>query len=101
MIQFDGKLTVLRLMNWIEKNSENRIRLPELPHIEVESQEEYYKKKAVLESYEENYDKTEIEIDDMINMDFYLGAASGQSVSYSSGSGMPSVDEEFGQKIDL
>lgn len=57
-------------MNWIEKNAEIKIRLQEIPHIDLEMQEEYYKRKAILESYEENYDKSEIEIDDLIKMDF-------------------------------
>lgn len=61
---------MLRLMKWIEKNAENKIRLPEIPHISIELHEEYYKKKAILESYEENSAKDDLEIDDLINMDF-------------------------------
>jgi len=57
-------------MKWIEKNSEHKIRLPTLPHIDLATQEDYYIKKSILESYEENFNKTELEIDDMINMDF-------------------------------
>jgi hypothetical protein len=57
-------------MKWIEKNSEHKIRLPSLPHIDLATQEDYYIKKSILESYEENFSKTELELDDMINMDF-------------------------------
>lgn len=57
-------------MKWVEKLSEIRIRLPEIPHIDLEMQEEYYKKKAILESYDENMSKTDIEIDDLLNMEF-------------------------------
>jgi hypothetical protein len=57
-------------MKWIEKNCENKIRLPTLPHIDLAMQEDYYKRKSILESYEENFNKSELEIDDMINMDF-------------------------------
>ncbi len=57
-------------MKWIEKNVGNSILLPDLPHINLELQDEYYKKKAVLETYEENTNKDEYEIDDLINMDF-------------------------------
>jgi hypothetical protein len=58
------------MMKWVEKNSEIKIRLPEIPHIELEMQEEYYKKKAILESYDENANKSDLEIDDMLNFDF-------------------------------
>jgi hypothetical protein len=57
-------------MKWVEKNSEIKMRLPDIPHIDLEMQEEYYKKKAILESYEENFNKSDIEIDDMLNMEF-------------------------------
>lgn len=57
-------------MKWIEQNAENRIRLPEVPHIDIELHEEYYKRKAIMEAYEENMSKSETEIDDMIDMDF-------------------------------
>jgi len=57
-------------MKFIEKNANIKIRLPDTPHIYLELQEEYYKKKAVLESYEENYDKNELQIDDLISMEF-------------------------------
>jgi hypothetical protein len=57
-------------MKWIEANVDQRIRLPEVPHIDLEMQEDYYKKKSVLESYEENYNKNDLEIDDLVNMDF-------------------------------
>ena len=57
-------------MKWIEKNVEHRIRLPEIPHIDLELQEDYYKKKSVLESYDENSNKDDYQIDDLINMDF-------------------------------
>jgi len=70
MHEYTGKLTVYRLLKWIEKKANNRILLPELPHIDLELQDEYYKKKAVLESYEENLNKDDFEIDDLINMDF-------------------------------
>ena len=71
-------------MKWIEKNAENKIRLPEIPHITNDLQEEYYKRKSILESYDENINKTDIEIDDLLNMDF-------ESVSA----------EEAERKIDL
>ena len=57
-------------MKWVEKNSEIKIRLPEIPHIDLEIQEEYYKKKAILESYDENMNKTDLELDDLLNMEF-------------------------------
>ena len=38
-------------MKWIEKNSEHKIRLPSLPHIDLATQEDYYIKKSILESY--------------------------------------------------
>lgn len=57
-------------MKFVEKNVNQKIRLPETPHIELEMQEDYYKKKAILESYEENFDKSEFEIDELISMDF-------------------------------
>lgn len=57
-------------MKFVENNSEVKFRLPDTPHIDLEMQEEYYKKKALLESYEENYEKNEFEIDDLISMDF-------------------------------
>ena len=68
--KFDDKLTVFRVLKWIEKNAENKLLLPEIPHIDLELQDEYYKKKSVLESYEENTNKDDFEIDDLINMDF-------------------------------
>jgi hypothetical protein len=57
-------------MKFIEKNVNQKIRLPDTPHIDLELQEEYFKKKAILESYEENFDKDEFEIDELISMDF-------------------------------
>jgi hypothetical protein len=57
-------------MKFIEKNAKQKIRLPDTPHIDLELQEEYYKKKAILESYEENFDKDEYAIDELISMDF-------------------------------
>ena len=57
-------------MKWIEKNSEIKIRLPDIPHIDLEMQEEYYKKKAILESYDENLSKSDLEVDDLLNMEF-------------------------------
>lgn len=68
--EFKVNLTVLRLMKWIESESEIKIRLPEIPHIDLELHEEYYKKKTVLETYDENLNKNYLEIDDMIGMDF-------------------------------
>lgn len=69
-IEFKDNLTVLRLMKWLEHESEIKFRLPEIPHIDLELHEEYYKKKTVLESYDENSNKNDYEIDDMIAMDF-------------------------------
>ncbi len=69
-IEFKDSLTVLRLMKWIENDAEIKFRLPEIPHIDLELHEDYYKKKAVLESYDENMNKNDLEIDEMINMDF-------------------------------
>lgn len=57
-------------MKWVEKNVDNRIRLPEIPHIPIELQEEYYRRKAILESYDENSNKSEIELDDLLKMEF-------------------------------
>ena len=57
-------------MKWIEKNCQLKIRLPSLPHIDIPNHEDYYKRKSILETYEENYNKSELEIDDMIKMDF-------------------------------
>jgi hypothetical protein len=70
MIKYEGKVSVLRILKWIEKNAENRLLLPDLPHIDLELQDEYYTKKATLESYEENLNKDDLEVDDLINMDF-------------------------------
>jgi hypothetical protein len=69
-VYYKERLTVLRLMKWVEKTAEIRIRLPEVPHIDLELQEDYYKKKSVLESYDENASKNDFEVDDLINMDF-------------------------------
>lgn len=57
-------------MKFVEKNANIKTRLPDTPHIDLDLQEDYYKKKAVLESYEENFDKNEFQIDDLISMDF-------------------------------
>jgi hypothetical protein len=57
-------------MKWVEKHVETKIRLPEVPHIDLEMQEEYYKKKSILESYDENLNKSDLELDDLLNMDF-------------------------------
>lgn len=57
-------------MKFVEKNANIKIRLPDTPHIDLDLQEDYYKKKAVLESYQENYEKNEFQIDDLISMDF-------------------------------
>ena len=57
-------------MKWVEKNSQIKIRLPNLPHIDINNHEDYYRRKSILESYEENFYKSELEIDDMIKMDF-------------------------------
>lgn len=66
-------------MKWIEKNVDNRMRLPEIPHIVLELQEEYYKRKSTLENYEENANKDDLEIDDLINIDFETYETSGSS----------------------
>lgn len=57
-------------MKWVEKHSDIRIRLPDIPHIDLEMQEEYYKRKSILESYDENMNKSDLEIDDLLNMEF-------------------------------
>jgi hypothetical protein len=57
-------------MKWIEHEAEVKFRLPEIAHIDLELHEEYYKKKTVLESYDENANKNDYDIDDMISMDF-------------------------------
>lgn len=57
-------------MKFIENNVNQKIRLPDTPHIDLDLQEEYFKKKAILESYEENFEKNEFEIDELISMDF-------------------------------
>lgn len=57
-------------MKFVEKNSKIKFRLPDTPHIDLDLQEDYYQKKAILESYEENTNKNEFEIDDLISMDF-------------------------------
>ena len=69
-VEYKESFTVLKIMKWIENESEIKFRLPEIPHIDLELHEEYYKKKIVLESYDENVNKNDIEIDEMINMDF-------------------------------
>jgi hypothetical protein len=66
-------------MKWIEKNSEIKARLPEIPHVDLEMQEEYYRRKAILESYEENLNKSEIEVDDMLGMEFETVPSSGSA----------------------
>ncbi len=57
-------------MKWIERNTEIKKRLPEIAHIDLEMQEEYYRRKSILESYDENTSKSDVEIDDLLNMDF-------------------------------
>ena len=58
----DEKISTLRLMKFIEMNAEIKIRLPDVPHLDSQLHEDYYSKKLILESYEENYDKNEYEI---------------------------------------
>ena len=67
-------------MKWVENLSEVRIRLPEIPHIDLEMQEEYYKKKSILESYDENANKTDLEIDDLLNMEFEALPSTGNQI---------------------
>jgi hypothetical protein len=67
-------------MKWVENLSEVRIRLPEIPHIDLEMQEEYYKKKSILESYDENANKTDLEIDDLLNMEFETLPSTGNQI---------------------
>ncbi len=59
-------------MKWIEENSEIKLRLPEIPHIANANQEEYYRRKAILETYDENMDKDDMELDDILKMDFEI-----------------------------
>lgn len=70
VVPFDDKVSTLRLMKFAEKNSEIKFRLPDLPHIELDLHESYYEKKSLLETYEENFDKDEFQLDDIIGMDF-------------------------------
>lgn len=69
-IAYNDRLSTYRLLKFIEKNAQIKIRLPDLPHLDPELHEDYYNKKALLESYDENVDKNEFEIDDVINLDF-------------------------------
>lgn len=69
-VLYNEKVSTLRLLKFIEKLAEIKIRLPELPHLEPELHEDYYLKKSVLEGYEENFDKSELQLDDIIDMDF-------------------------------
>lgn len=68
-IIFKQKLSLLRLMKFIESNVDIKVRFPELPHLDLSLHDEYYNKKALLESYDENFGKDDFEIDDIINMD--------------------------------
>ena len=67
-------------MKWIESHAEVKVRLPDIPHIDLEMQEEYYKKKIILESYDENSNKSDIEIDDLLNMEFDTLANTGREM---------------------
>jgi hypothetical protein len=67
-------------MKWVEKHAETKIRLPEIPHIDLEMQEEYYKRKAILEGYEENFNKSDLEVDDMLNMEFESAPTGGRQI---------------------
>lgn len=69
-IPFNESISIYRLMKFIEKNADLKIRLPELPHLDLKYHDDYYQKKAILESYDENFGKDDYELDDMINMDF-------------------------------
>lgn len=68
-IVFKQKLSLLRLMKFIESNVDTKVRFPELPHLDLALHDEYYNKKSLLESYDENFGKDDFEIDDIINMD--------------------------------
>jgi len=70
VIPYKEKISILRLMKFIERNADLKIRLPEVPHLDLQHHDAYYQKKTLLESYDENFDKNEFEIDDIINMDF-------------------------------
>lgn len=69
LIPFKEHLTTFRLMKFVEKNADLKIRLPELPHLDLSLHDAYYQKKALLESYDENFGKDDFELDDTINMD--------------------------------
>jgi hypothetical protein len=53
---------MLRLMKFIEKNANQKIKFPDTPHNDLDLQEEYCKKKVVLEIYKENFDNDDFEI---------------------------------------
>ncbi len=67
---FTEKISTYRLLKFIEANASYKVKLPDVPHIDPQLHEEYFRKKALLESYEENFEKSDFEVDDIINMDF-------------------------------
>lgn len=71
-ISYEDKISVLRILKFIELNSYYKIKLPDVPHLDSELHEEYYNKKSILESYKENINKSDVELDDIINMDFAI-----------------------------
>lgn len=69
IIKYEDKTkSIYRIMKWIEKNASMKFALPELPHLSDDQIDEYYKQKFIVESKEENKNKSEYEIDDMISM---------------------------------
>lgn len=75
IVMYNSKISTYRLMNFIEKNAEIKIKFPELPHLDPELHEEYYNKKSLLESYDENINKSDEELDDVIDMDLKTDSA--------------------------
>ena len=70
-VEYKGKMSVLRVLKWVQINAANRFKLPDVPHLPVQMHEEYYKRKSRLEDYEENENKSDLELDDLIDMDFF------------------------------
>ena len=69
IIKYEHKTkSIYRIMKWIEKNVSIKFALPDLPHLSDTQIEEYYKQKYLVESKDENKNKSEYEIDDMISM---------------------------------
>lgn len=63
-----SKLSLFRLMKWVQDNCGIPFNLPDFPHIDYKDIDEYINRRSQMEMSESNKDKSEFEIDDMINL---------------------------------